>query len=74
MILPFAFFIWMSKNGNSFKLFSIVNFILGCRFWFYSTLLSLFNLCEDKFTIFGIMLISFLYRFFYIGFFLSVFS
>ena len=25
-------FIRMSKNGNSFKLCSIVNFILGCRF------------------------------------------
>ena len=29
---PFTFFIRMSKNGNSFKLCSIVNFILGCRF------------------------------------------
>ena len=32
MILPFTFFIRMSKNGNSFKLCSIVNFVLGCRF------------------------------------------
>ena len=33
MIWPFTFFfIRMSKNGNSFKLCSIVNFILGCRF------------------------------------------
>ena len=32
MIWPFTAFIRMSKNGNSFKLCSIVNFILGCRF------------------------------------------
>ena len=32
MIWPFMFFIRMSKNGHSFKLCSIVNFILGCRF------------------------------------------
>ena len=25
-------YIWISKNGNSFELCSIVNFILGCRF------------------------------------------
>ena len=32
MIWPLIFFIRMSKNGNSFKLCSIVNFILVCRF------------------------------------------
>ena len=32
MIWPFTFFIRMTKNGNSFKLCSIVNSILGYRF------------------------------------------
>ena len=32
MILPLTFFTGMSKNGSSFRLCSIVNFILGCRF------------------------------------------
>ena len=32
MIRPFTFFMRMSKNGASFELCSIVNFILGCRF------------------------------------------
>ena len=30
--MPFTFFTRMSKNGSSFRLCSIVNFILGCRF------------------------------------------
>ena len=33
MIWPFTLHIRMSKNGNSFELCSIVNFILGCRFY-----------------------------------------
>ena len=32
MILLFTFFMRMCKNGNSFRLCSIVNFIFGCRF------------------------------------------
>ena len=32
-IWPFLFLIKMSKNGNSLKLCSMVNFILECRFW-----------------------------------------
>ena len=32
MIWPFTFFIRLSKNGSSFELSAIVNFILGCRF------------------------------------------
>ena len=42
MIWPFTFFIRMSKNGSSFELCSIVNFILGCRFCsrLYNSLMS----------------------------------
>ena len=32
MSLPLTFFMRMSKNRNSFRLCSIVNFIWGCRF------------------------------------------
>ena len=40
MILPFTFFTRMSKKGSSFRLCSIVNFILGCRFCTHETLVS----------------------------------
>ena len=42
IIWPFTFFIRMSKDGNSFELCCMVNFILGCRFcsWLYNSLMS----------------------------------
>ena len=33
IIWPFSFLMWISKNGSSLKLCSMVNFILECRFW-----------------------------------------
>ena len=34
MIWPFLlFFMRMTRNGNSLQLCSILNFIMGCRFW-----------------------------------------
>ena len=33
LIWLFSFLMGMCKNGNSLKLCSMVNFILGCKFW-----------------------------------------